>query len=191
MAIELIVNGEHLSEAGLNKIASLKAAMNKGLSDTLKDSFPNITEIQRPIVELVKNFDPNWLAGFTSGEGCFFVDIYKSKTKLGYTTRLKYILTQHSRDVELMRSLANYLDCGYIYADPKKLIVSMTVSKLEEINNKIVPLLAPSLHGYKVLDFLDFCKVAHLMKDKIHLTEEGIDQIRKIKAGMNRGRQLG
>jgi len=108
MAIELITNSEHLSEAGLNKIASLKAVMNKGLSDTLKDSFPNITEIQRPIVEVAKIFDPNWLAGFTGGEGCFFVDMYKAKTKLGYITRLKYILTQHSRDVELMRSLANY-----------------------------------------------------------------------------------
>jgi hypothetical protein len=27
------------------------------------------------------------------------------------------------------------------------------------------------------------------MKNKAHLTEEGLDQIRKIKAGMNRGRK--
>lgn len=191
MAIELIINKEHLTEEGLNKIASLKASMNKGLSDSLKDSFSDITVSQRPLVEQEKNFDPNWLAGFTSGEGCFFVDMYKAKTKSGYITRLKFILTQHSRDIELMRSLVNYLGCGVIYADSKKPIVNITVSKLEDINNKIIPLLASSLQGNKVLDFVDFCKVADLMKNKIHLTEEGVDQIRKIKAGMNRGRYLG
>jgi hypothetical protein len=38
------------------------------------------------------------------------------------------------------------------------------------------------------LDYLDFVKVIELMKEKEHLTEEGLNQIRKIKAGMNRGR---
>jgi len=192
MVIELITKKEHFSEAGLNKIASLKALMNNGLSDSLKDSFPNMTVLQRPTVEVTKNFDPDWLAGFTSGEGCFFVDMYKAQTKSGsgYTTRLKYILTQHSRDTALMRGLVNYLDCGVICEYPNKDITEITVSKLGDINNKVIPLLAPSLHGHKVLDFLDFCKVADLMKNKIHLTKEGTGQIRKIKIGMNRGRQL-
>jgi hypothetical protein len=44
------------------------------------------------------------------------------------------------------------------------------------------------LHGAKRLDYLDFCKVANLMEGKLHLTEEGLDQIRKIKDGMNTGR---
>ena len=33
----------------------------------------------------------------------------------------------------------------------------------------------------------DWCKVAELMKNKQHLTAEGLKQIKKIKAGMNRG----
>ena len=35
---------------------------------------------------------------------------------------------------------------------------------------------------------MDFCKVANLMEGKLHLTKEGLDQIRKIKDGMNTGR---
>jgi len=42
--------------------------------------------------------------------------------------------------------------------------------------------------GSKKFVFDDFCKVAKLM-DKAHLTKEGLDQIRKIKAGMNTGRK--
>jgi hypothetical protein len=42
----------------------------------------------------------------------------------------------------------------------------------------------------KALDFNDFCQVAKMMKDRIHLsTPEGIEQIKKIVAGMNRGRK--
>lgn len=43
----------------------------------------------------------------------------------------------------------------------------------------------------KHLDFLDFCRVALLMKDKVHLTEEGLHQIQKIKSGMNSNREYG
>jgi len=35
---------------------------------------------------------------------------------------------------------------------------------------------------------LDFVKVAALIKDKAHLTEEGLEQIRNIKSGMDTGR---
>ena len=40
----------------------------------------------------------------------------------------------------------------------------------------------------KSLDYLDFVKVLELMKNKEHLTKEGIDKIRKIKTGMNQSR---
>ena len=43
--------------------------------------------------------------------------------------------------------------------------------------------------GVKSEDFLDWCNVAKLMKEKKHLTQSGIDLIRKIKAGMNTGRE--
>ena len=38
------------------------------------------------------------------------------------------------------------------------------------------------------MDFLDWCKIAILIKNKLHLTPEGLELIRKIKDGMNKGR---
>jgi len=42
--------------------------------------------------------------------------------------------------------------------------------------------------GEKYKDYRDWCKVGDIMKIKNHLTKEGLDQVIKIKAGMNRGR---
>lgn len=41
------------------------------------------------------------------------------------------------------------------------------------------------IQGSKSLDFDDWCIVAHLMKQGLHLTDEGLAKIRTIKEGMN------
>jgi hypothetical protein len=46
------------------------------------------------------------------------------------------------------------------------------------------------LYGDKTKDFEDFKLVAEIMKSKGHLTVEGLEQIRNLKAGMNTGRPL-
>ena len=49
---------EHLTPDGLRKIVALKAAMNLGLSEKLKQAFPDVVEAERPHVELPKTIDP-------------------------------------------------------------------------------------------------------------------------------------
>ena len=44
--------------------------------------------------------------------------------------------------------------------------------------------------GIKYKDFIDFSEITKLMKVKAHLTKEGFDQIKKIKAGMNKTRKF-
>ena len=57
------------------------------------------------------------------------------------------------------------------------------------LKKKIIPFFNKyKIQGVKQLDFLDFCKIVELMKNKAHLTKEGLAQIRKIKAGMNKAR---
>jgi len=69
---------EHLTLDGLNKMVAIKASLNRGLSDELKAAFPHVIPVKRPIVTPLAGsgvkkicFDPEWLAGFTSAEGCF------------------------------------------------------------------------------------------------------------------------
>jgi hypothetical protein len=40
----------------------------------------------------------------------------------------------------------------------------------------------------KAKDFADFCEAALIIKEGRHLTEDGLEELVKIKSGMNKGR---
>ena len=187
----LISRNEHLTLPGLQKIVAIKASMNWGLSDELKESFPDqlLTPTPRSLVINQNIEDPNWLAGFTAGEGSFLCTIYKSKTKLGKAVTLCFKLTQHARDEKLIRSLVEYLGCGKVYV--YKEVVEFKITKLDDLSEKIIPFFQRTpIKGVKLLDYLDFVKVIELMKNKDHLTRSGLDEISEIQAGMNQRRKF-
>lgn len=67
----------------------------------------------------------------------------------------------------------------------------MTIFNFSDINNKIIPFFEKNkLLGVKLLDYLDWCKVAKLMNNGSHLTQEGLTKILDIKSGMNTGRDI-
>lgn len=112
-AYELIKNKEHLTMNGLRKIVSIKASINLKLSSSLMEAFSDIEPLLIPEVEDRKILNYNWLAGFTDAEGCFFVAHRKSKSsKLGEAVWLKFILTQHSRDENLLKHFIEIFGCG-------------------------------------------------------------------------------
>jgi len=89
--------------------------MNRGLSIGLKTDCPGTIPAPRPRVvdQLIKN--PNWMSGFISAEGCFFVDIRDSKTnKIGKQVSLEFSMGQHSRDAQLFKSFTKFLECGRV-----------------------------------------------------------------------------
>jgi hypothetical protein len=162
------------------------------LTDVLKASFPETIPVSRPIVEDQEIKDPQWLAGFTTGEGCFFINIINSTShSLGFRVQLMFQLTQNSRDEQLMRSFVDYLDCGNVFVKSNNTAVDFKITKFLDLYDKVIPFFQKyPLIGVKSKDFVDFCKVSELIKNKDHLTAEGLDQIRQIKAGMNTGRNL-
>lgn len=52
------------------------------------------------------------MAGFTTGEGCFFVKITKDRNRAGVGVQLVFQVAQHIRDEELMKSFVAYFKCG-------------------------------------------------------------------------------
>lgn len=184
----LVINKQHLTISGLHRIIGLKASMNLGLSDPLKTAFPNVTPEIRPLVVNQTIADPQWLAGFASAEGCFFIGIHKSSTiRVGVNVQLEFQLTQHIRDEFLIRSFIEYLNCGN--AHQSKNVFRYRVSKFSEISEKIIPFFKKyPIWGIKSKDFTDFCAVVELMNNKKHLSHEGIEEIRKVKSRTNTGR---
>lgn len=190
-AIGLIESKKHLTAEGINKLVAIKAKMNKGLSSTFKAAFPNLKPVARPLVTNQSIPHPQWLAGFTSGEGCFYVSIGKPTPSGGSAIRLRFILTQHNRDNELMGSLVEYLACGgYFPGSENQSWGTYEAKNFVDINQKIIPFFDKyPLQGEKAKDFSDFKKVALLMQSKAHLTREGLEEIIKRKSGMNTRRK--
>ncbi len=191
LAYNLIINKSHLTKDGILKLISLKAVMNNGLNDELIIAFPDVIPALRPEIPLSKNIDPFWLAGFTDAEGCFSVAIFKSKTsKFGRAIKLSFIITQSVRDEFLIKSLVEYLGCGYTSLDARGTI-DFKVSDFSSIKNIIIPFFNKyCLHGNKILDFSGFSKIVALMENKKHLTEKGLDEIKKIQNIMNTNRKI-
>ncbi len=96
--VELINNKAHLSIEGLHQIINIKASMNLGLSDLLKSEFNEFTPVDRPVINTENIPDPNWIAGFVTGEGSFDVNITQSNHKIGYRIQLRFRITQHDAE---------------------------------------------------------------------------------------------
>lgn len=192
LAVSKLINKEHLKLKGFKEVLSIRASMNLGLSDSLKEAFPGIVPVVRPEVINDKVFQPQWLSGFISGEGCFFVNLSKSDTNLiGYKVSLLFTLTQHSRDLELLESIKEYLGCGAVKQSSSRAICILKVIKFSDNFEKIIPFINKhKIFGVKLSDFIDWCEVAELINSKKHLTPEGLEKIKLIKARMNKGRQL-
>jgi hypothetical protein len=110
---------------------------------------------------------------------------------IGFQVKLAFSISQHSRDELLLSKIIDHLDCGNLEKPTTRPAVSFVVYKFSDIRDKIIPsefLQKYPIQGVKYLDYSDFSKVALLIKNKAHLTDEGLAQIRLIKLGMNKGR---
>lgn len=110
--VNLMFLKKHLTELGLLNILGLRANLNKGMY--IKD-IPNCVPVDRPIVTLPETLDPNWVSGFTSGDGGFFAQVTESEThSLGYRVRLRYEVCQDIRDKHLMSMLVSFF--GFFFS---------------------------------------------------------------------------
>ena len=98
-----MIKKEHLTNEGLQKIVSLRASMNRGLSKTLKSYFFDVKLVLKPEIFFQKIKNSQWLSGFTNAETCFLVLIKKSGA-----VQLRFNITQHTRDYKLLESFVEF-----------------------------------------------------------------------------------
>lgn len=75
---------KHLTEEGLQRIMSIRIIMNKKTAITSYTY--SLIYINVSVLPALKIMDvtPEWLAGFTDAEGCFFLNIRENRSKRGY-----------------------------------------------------------------------------------------------------------
>jgi uncharacterized protein YfkK (UPF0435 family) len=195
---------DHFNYQGMTKIAKLKNLINFGLSDSLKEAFPdfNISLID----EIYYNFrgipHEMWLAGFVSGDGSFFIKMTQFKNT--FYTGCIFKITLHKKDKDLLYGIYDYFSNYFknIFFNKynsrvnkvvgfSKETVSLTISNIKDIGKIIIPFfdLYPIL-GVKKMDYNDFKSIYNIIISKDHLTSEGLAQILKIRDNMNEKRKV-
>jgi competence protein ComGF len=188
--LNIFINKEHLLKKGLFKLVALKSSLNKGLSEKLKIAFPDIVAFNKPDYYFTTIPDPFWIAGFTSGDGSFVINLNNSKNNFKLAS-LEYTFHLNVKDADVLRGLIEFFNLKI-----KVVILNninsayIHIRKFEVIYKIIIPFFENyPVQGLKFLDFLDFKKAAKFIKNKNHLTLEGYSEILKIKSNMNQNRK--
>ena len=202
-AFYIIKTGEHLDKQGLSKLVVIKSYLNLGLNSQLKKAFPGwdtcTYKITQPKYVFSGITDPNWLAGFSSGDASFNIKVSESSTNsIGNRVQLRFSIGLNIVERQLIVSIANYLISGnnlikeiindnkisYVYY--KKDSVSIEITKFSDLFNNVIPFFNTyPIQGTKRLDLSDFKTVASMIEKKEHLSPIGFNKIIEIKNSMN------
>lgn len=132
-------------------------------------------------------FDPNWVTGFTDGEGTFYIGINRNDTMtVGYQVLPEFRIVQHKKDIKVLYALKTYFGVGVVRVNHDDRF-ELRIRAVKHLNNIIVPHFEKyELLTQKKFDFIKFKKVLQLMNENKHLTKEGLIEIIDISSQMNR-----
>jgi len=132
--------------------------------------------------------ESQWITGFVDGEGCFHVGINANKEMTtGFQVLPEFTVVQHERDVQILHALKSHFDCGVVRVNHGDRMAYRVRSK-DHLLERIVPFFEKHpLKTKKNVDFSKFRTILLKMQKGIHLTSEGVEEIRVIAGTMNRG----
>ena len=176
---------EHLSKSGFEEIISIRSSMNLGLADNLQAEFPNVIPCHRPLVENSVIPHPQWIAGFTTGEGSFIVLVRAEQTnnkENKYRIVLRCTISQHKRDKQLMVKLIDYLNCGRLLNQDDNM-TNFWVESSKDVSEKIIPFfLEYRILGFKGKVLENWIKIANIIKTKgLLLNKNDAEEIIQIR----------
>jgi len=84
-------------------------------------------------------------------------------------------VSQHSRDLLLLESFANFFGGGSVINYKNRPLCEFVVTKFDVIFENVIPFFDKHpILGSKHSNFLDFKSAAYIIKNKEHLTENGV-----------------
>ena len=130
---------------------------------------------------------PWFVTGFSDAEGCFSISIqHSNRMKTNWRVSPSFIIKLHIKDIEILEKIQSSLGVGTI----RKTGTNMVIYIVESFKDLLVivdhfdkyPLISA-----KILDFLIFKQCFEIIKQKEHLTEEGLLKLLSLKSSLNWG----
>ena len=134
-----------------------------------------------------------WVVGFTDGEGCFSVSMFRNTTtKFGWQVFPEFVITQGKKSLPALEIFQRYFDCGKIYENARydnhrEYLYRYCVRSIGDLREKIIPFFRKNtLYTAKRNDFEIFADIVERVFRKEHLSESGLRVIARKIEQMNR-----
>lgn len=131
------------------------------------------------------NLKDSWLSGFTDAEGCFNISITaNSRYTLGHVIKMRYILDQ--KDNVILDKIYQLFGFGKVkLKSGTNDVYRYTVTGFNVLNDVIAYFKVCPLQTKKALSFEKWLTIHKQVYNKLHLTHEGLLQIRTLQKQIN------
>lgn len=138
----------------------------------------------------VKQIPPHigyYLAGFADGEGSFNIS-FRPRTDYRSPWKISLCFNVSQKDRVILALFKRYLQCGTL-RERGDGVWYYEVNNINAICDHVIPFFERFrfLSARKKRDFAKFKRIAQMVREGQHLTEEGVREILRIRAEMNDG----
>jgi len=129
-----------------------------------------------------------YITGFTDGEGSFSVSFSRrKKMKTGLEVRPSFSISQHQRNLEILKKIRGYFQVGGIRYSKSDHNYKYEVRSIKDLTDVIIPHFQKyPLKTSKKRDFKLFEKISKLIHSNHHLSSENIMEIIDMAYMMNK-----
>lgn len=192
--INLLEKKIHHTPEGLRKIISIKSLFPRGVKKVILENYAELIVIKKPLfIPKVSALNPYWIAGFVQADGSFGLHCVKSvRSKLGFICNPQFRITQHKKDLVLLKRIITSLSCGRLVKPAlNRDRYDMSVNSLSNLKQIVVPFFNNHrLYGAKYIDFKCFSQGISIMEKKGHLTSDGLNSLKILAYRMNTYRKF-
>ena len=178
LLLAFLFNGNLAQNHRIEQLAKWVNALNNRFgSETIKlDNAPVTITLQDA-----------WLSGFTDAEGCFNVSITaNSRYTLGHVIKMRYLLVRAQKDSVILNKVYELFGFGKVtLRSGTDNVYRYTVTGFKPLNDVIAYFKLFPLKTKKALSFEKWLIIHHQVSNKLHLTEEGLSQIRALQKQIN------
>jgi hypothetical protein len=134
-----------------------------------------------------------WVVGFTDGEGCFSISMFRNKTsKFGWQVFPEFVITQGKKSLPALKMFQTFFKCGKVFVNKRydnhhEHLYRYCVRSISDLRTFIIPFFKKHpLRTAKQNDFVLFTEIVEMLHRKEHLTERGLQTIARNIQRMNR-----
>ena len=128
-----------------------------------------------------------YITGLVDGEGCFMVSFnLRSGLNTGIEVRPSFSVSQNKRNLEVIKTLQKFFNCGGIRFDKHDQTYKFEVRSIDDLMKKVIPHFEKfPLKTTKSADFRIFQEICQAVNKNFHRSNKYLPDIIKKAYGMN------